>query len=168
MIRPFKKFKLLKTENAQTMVEFALVFPFILLITYGIIEFGRMVFIYASVTNSAREGARYGTATQVGKYGYVQYADCEGIKDAVRTTAFLIEIPDSSITIFYQLGPGTSFATPCATVQGDPDSVSLGDRIKVNVSVQYEPMIGGFLGVHGFTIKSANARTIMKEVEIGN
>jgi len=36
-----------KFENAQTMVEFALVFPLVLLITYGLIEFGRMIYITA-------------------------------------------------------------------------------------------------------------------------
>lgn len=64
-------------RNAQTLVEFALILPLALLLTLGLIEFGRMIFMYAAVTSSAREGARYGAAAGVGVNGMVQYADCK-------------------------------------------------------------------------------------------
>lgn len=166
MISLFKKPANHKKEVAQTFVEFALVFPIILMITYGIIELGRMVFIYASVTNGAREGSRYGSAAGVGDNSIVQYADCAGIKDAVRHTAFLITVPDSNINISYEISPSAGWSTTCATVQSDPSIVQLGDRVLVQVAVQYEPIIGNFLGIHGFTINAANARTILKDVKI--
>ena len=108
MIKSTKKLTWIKNEHAQTMVEFALVFPIVLLITYGIIEFGRWIFIYSAVTGAAREGARYGIAA--GDAGGVpQYADCPGIRAAVRKTAFLVSIPDDNdIDISYDEGPGSS------------------------------------------------------------
>jgi Flp pilus assembly protein TadG len=172
MIKKNRKTSFFRAENAQTMVEFALVFPIILLITYGIIEFGRMMFIYAAVTSSAREGARYGTASSLadidndGNGEIPQYAYCAGIKNAVRRTALLVAIPDSAITITYQLGGASGFTTSCASVQSNPASVKLGDRILVQVSVQFQPMLGNFLGVGSFTINSSNARTILKEIKI--
>jgi Flp pilus assembly protein TadG len=174
MIKKTRKTSFFHTEHAQTMVEFALVFPIILLITYGIMEFGRMVFIYAAVTSSAREGARYGTASGLvdidgdGDGEIQQYAYCAGIKNAVRRTAFLIAIPDSAITITYQLGGASGFTTSCASVQSNPALVKLGDRILVQVSVQFQPMLGNFLGISNFTINTANARTILKEIKLGN
>lgn len=52
--------KLLGQEKAQSMVEFALVLPLLLLILMGIIEFGRIINCHMIIANLAREGARFG------------------------------------------------------------------------------------------------------------
>jgi hypothetical protein len=171
MIKPVKKMTHSKREFAQTMVEFAIVFPILLLITYGIIEFGRMVFIYAAVTGSAREGARYGAAAGDSGGGTPYYADCDGILDAVHRTAFLISIPDEDIDINYDAGPGSSeVASTCeilaTDVANDNDPIDLGDRIIVHVIAQYEPVVGSFLGVSGFPIIAENARTILVNIPV--
>src|SRR4051794_22542529 len=44
--------------RAQSMVEFALVVPLLFLFILGIIEMGYALFVYTSVQNAAREGAR--------------------------------------------------------------------------------------------------------------
>jgi hypothetical protein len=162
MIKPTKKFPKFKLENAQAMLEFALVFPIVLLITYGLIEFGRMIFIYSAVTSSAREGARYGAAA--GKVdGIPQFAYCSKIRDAVRRTAFLITIPDNKIWISYDNGPGLGSVAPTCEAL-NPSNIDLGDRIIVKVIAHYEPMIGRFLGVGGFDITIENARTILVNI----
>jgi len=174
MIKPIKKFTSFRRENAQTMVEFAIVFPIVLLLTYGIIEFGRMVFVYAAVTGAAREGARYGAASAivVDKLGnkVPQYANCGGIRDAVRSKAFLTNIPDGDIHISYDKGPGLSWvATTCEILANDvyldKNPIKLGDRTIVRVRVQFTPWIA-FLGVHPFDIISQNSRTILSKIEI--
>ena len=148
-------------EKAQTMVEFALVFPLVLLITYGIIELGRAVFIYSAVSSAAREGARYGAAAGIGANGTVQYADCQGIKDAVRRTAFLISISDSQINIQYDNGTTIKSSCPPSTNANDPNRIKLGDRIIVTVNAQYRPVIGKFLGISGADIIRKNYRSIL-------
>jgi Flp pilus assembly protein TadG len=151
----FTKNKNTKYEKAQTMVEFALVFPLILLITYGIIEFGRMVFIYAAITSSAREGARYGASA-------LNYDNCGGITQAATKTAFLINNP--TIGIRYDNGPGQGqIAASCASL--DPEDIDRGDRIVVTVSTHYTPWIV-FLGLDGFDITSTNARTILINIPV--
>ena len=52
-----------KKTLAQGIVEFALILPILLLLVLGIIEFGRLIFMYAIVTSSSREAVRYGAAT---------------------------------------------------------------------------------------------------------
>ena len=52
-----------KKGFGQGMVEFALVLPLLLLLVYGVIEAGRLLFIYSAVFTSSREGARYGSAS---------------------------------------------------------------------------------------------------------
>jgi Flp pilus assembly protein TadG len=151
----FTKNKNTKYEKAQTMVEFALVFPLVLLITYGIIEFGRMVFIYAAITSSAREGARYGASA-------LNYDNCGGITQAARKTAFLVNNP--TIGIRYDKGPGQAqIAASCEAL--NPNDISLGDRVIVTVSTHYTPWIV-FLGLSGFDITSRNARTILIDIPV--
>ena len=57
-------FKLRKNEKGQTLVEFAIVLPILLLLVMGIIQFGIIFSAQIALTNAAREGAR---AASVGK-----------------------------------------------------------------------------------------------------
>jgi len=50
----------LSSENGQDLVEYALIFPLLMLLLLGIMEFGIVVQAYDSIANAAREGARYG------------------------------------------------------------------------------------------------------------
>ena len=45
-------------NRGQALVEFALIVPLLLFVVYGLIEAGRAIFIYSSVTNASREAAR--------------------------------------------------------------------------------------------------------------
>ena len=49
-----------KHESGQSLLEFALVIGFLLLLVFGIIDFSRVFFGYATMSNGVREGARYG------------------------------------------------------------------------------------------------------------
>lgn len=52
--------KHLKKENGQSLVEFAIVLPMLLLLVCGIIDFGWLFYNQLSLDNCAREAARYG------------------------------------------------------------------------------------------------------------
>jgi Flp pilus assembly protein TadG len=45
-------------QRSQAMTEFALVAPVLLLLTFGILDFGRALYFYAVAGDAAREGAR--------------------------------------------------------------------------------------------------------------
>jgi Flp pilus assembly protein TadG len=47
-------------RRGQAITEFALVVPTLLLLVLGITEFGRVLIIYTSTINAAREGSRFG------------------------------------------------------------------------------------------------------------
>ena len=49
----------LRDASGATLVEFALCSMLFFTITFGTIEFGRMIFAYNIVSNAAREGVRY-------------------------------------------------------------------------------------------------------------
>lgn len=67
--------KSLRRENGQTLVEFALIAPILFLLLLGIMELGRVIFAYNTISNAAREGARY---------GIIRPEDVTGIEQAAR------------------------------------------------------------------------------------
>jgi Flp pilus assembly protein TadG len=48
----------------QGLVEFALIFPLLILLIVAVFDFGRLVFAYNDITNAAREAARVGIIDQ--------------------------------------------------------------------------------------------------------
>lgn len=47
-----------KRSNGQSLVEFALIFPMLLVLLLGFLDLGRAIFYYSSLTNAVREGTR--------------------------------------------------------------------------------------------------------------
>jgi Flp pilus assembly protein TadG len=50
-----------KPSRGQALVEFALVLPLFLLLLFGLVDVGRVVFINNSLAEAARDGARWGS-----------------------------------------------------------------------------------------------------------
>lgn len=51
-----------RREGGGTLLEAAIVLPLLFMFLFGIIEFGRVFNMYQTMTNAAREGARFGVA----------------------------------------------------------------------------------------------------------
>jgi hypothetical protein len=116
---------------------------------------------------ASREGARYGVA--VGDTaGTPRYADCAGIRDAVRNaTGALVDVPDAQIRISYDDGAGTARTQPCAPHGTGPvaDQIQNLDRVHVEVTVTYQaitPVLGSLIGP--VTVVSVDRRTIVTEI----
>jgi Flp pilus assembly protein TadG len=48
-----------KRDSGQTLVEFALVLPLLVIVLFGMVEFSLVMYNQAMITNAAREGARF-------------------------------------------------------------------------------------------------------------
>ncbi len=57
--------KRLKLQTGSNIVEFALIMPLLLVLVFGIIDFGLALFDKAVITNASREGARAGMVFKV-------------------------------------------------------------------------------------------------------
>jgi len=57
--------KKLKNQRGTAAVEFAIILPLLIIIVFGIIEFGTLLYDKAVITNASREGARAGIVAQV-------------------------------------------------------------------------------------------------------
>jgi hypothetical protein len=151
------------TQNrGQGLVEFALVLPILLLVSFGIIEFGRLLFVYSAVTTAASEAVRYGTAVDDSS-GLPRYADCPGIEAAARRIGSLTNL--TNVAISYDDGPGGSTVASSCNLLNPDDIVGGRDRIVVQVEADYESIVP-FINISR-TFSAESVRTIVKDIELG-
>jgi len=76
----------LGNEKGGAAVEFAVVLPVLLMVVFGIIEFGLLLYNKAMITNASREAARagivYATDTVTGSLDRLNRSELEAIVDA--------------------------------------------------------------------------------------
>jgi Flp pilus assembly protein TadG len=85
-------------EQGQATLEFALVVMFLLLVVFGIVDFSRVFFGYATMSNGVREGARYAV---------VHPNDDAAIEQAARAMMVVIGAPVEISLSFPGLDDGT-------------------------------------------------------------
>ncbi|HUK43637.1 MAG TPA: TadE family protein [Candidatus Bathyarchaeia archaeon] len=61
-----------RRDNGQTLLEFALMAPFLLLLLTGVAELGRAIFYTVEVNNAATAGVQYGAQSQITAQNYAQ------------------------------------------------------------------------------------------------
>ncbi|MBK8418938.1 TadE/TadG family type IV pilus assembly protein [Candidatus Villigracilis saccharophilus] len=160
----------IQKKHAQAMVEFALALPILLILVFGLMETGRLIFIYASTVSAAREAVRYGSAMGRNADNVPLYQDCEGIRRAAQTVGFINSFDDADIQITYDGGIDDDTGAeiplnPANPSCGSFSSVKNGDRIKISVSTQWEPIVS-IVPLEPFTITSTSERTIIASISI--
>lgn len=78
-----------KSVKGQSMVEMAIILPVLLIILFGIIEFGRILGAYVIIQNLARDGVRAGVVGSTNQQ----------IEDQIIANAVLITIDEEDIEI---------------------------------------------------------------------
>jgi Flp pilus assembly protein TadG len=153
-------------ERGQGMVEFALVLPLLLVVMFGLIEAGRLLFIYSVVFTSTREAARYGSAAGYLSGNIYQYQDCSGIRSAAKRVGSIAGIQDANVTITYdRVTPsGVSPLGSCPVGSTGP-RLTLGNRVTVRTTVNYQPLVP-VPNLPSFPIVSVSSRTILKDISI--
>ena len=91
-------------------------------------------------------------------------ADCDGIREAARELAIIVDFADADIIINYDDGTtGNTIETCPIGLQANPDNIGFGDRIEVTVSTTFTsgiPFIGPFLGT--LNVTSTDRRSIFE------
>ena len=146
-------------EKAQAMVEFALAVPIIMVLVLGIFEFGRLIFVYTTITSASREAARYGAGVGSTNAGTFLYNDCNGIRAAALRIGRFAGLKDLDIHIYHDQGPDTTQIEYC---KNPTDSVNFrpDDRISVKVDVVYDPIMP-LVNIPPFIMHSQNSHTIL-------
>ncbi len=155
-----------RSSSGQGIVELALVIPILLFLLLGIIEGARLMFIYASVSAAGQEAARYGSGVGNNSSGIALYNDCDGIRAAATRIGFFAGVTTSDVTISHDSGPeDTHPVRYCTGRIGDLGTQSLGDRIRVEIQVEYSPMVP-IVPIPAIPMHSSNARTILFQVPV--
>lgn len=124
--------------RGQGLVEFALIFPVMILLLLAIFDAGRLVFAYNDMTNAARTGARVAIVDQTPN----------AAQDATISQATSLGLTSGDVTVSY-LAPDLS--GPCAT------PYDLGCVAQIEVTFQWQaitPVIGSILGPISLTTES--------------
>ena len=105
-----------RAPAGQSLVEFALVFPIIILLILGFAEIGRAVFAFNAIANAARQGARVAAVNQLADV--TECDESRPIEDpyephwSMRGCAILagktIGITTSNVSIAYSAPPDTT------------------------------------------------------------
>lgn len=109
------------------MIEVALTLPLVLLVLFGIINFGVALYNKAVITNASREGARLGIA----------YTEDEGQRNAE-----IISLVNSKCATFLITFGGTK---TCTVVPDD--TVDSGETLEVKVDFNFTTVAGKLLGI---------------------
>jgi hypothetical protein len=118
-LRSLRARRLARDDGGQAMAEMALVIPALLLLIFGIIEFGNAWRAYQVITNAAREGVRRAV---MANGGLVDSSDAAvlGIVQDVMT--------DGGLTYsasYVTLSCGDTAGGTCAGMRGTPETVRI-------------------------------------------
>lgn len=137
-----------RPTRGQSLVEFALIFPILILLLVAIFDLGRAVFAYNSITNAAREGARLAIVDQ----------DVTRIKTRATNQASMADknLSDVTVTFLEQASTGSASAITCAPLQ-------IGCVARVQYSTVFRPatpVLSAWLFPSGVTLTATSVEAI--------
>ena len=130
------------SERGQSLVEFGLIIPIVLLIMLGLFDLGRVVFINNSLSDGARNGARH-ASTRPRDTDY-----CAQVDDAVRSATRGQPLTPYTVTFTTLDGDGNTLSTylVCQNGVNGPGRAAMvadeqagpGDRVTVDIGADVQ------------------------------
>ena len=130
-IRPSVSFR---TEKGTSAVEAAFIMPLLLLLTFSMVDFGSLFYVYLALENGVSQASRYGVTGNV----VAGQTRQESIKAAMRQATPTLTIGDGAFS-FSHLRPGQGVWSAGV---GGPNDI---DKVTVNYSwTLLTPLVGSF------------------------
>jgi hypothetical protein len=102
----------LRNQRGSTIVEAAIITPLLLLLTFSIVDFGAMFYVYLALENGVSQATRYGVTGNLkndpAKPG-TPLSRTESMKLAMRQATPTLTIPDSAFAFAHQTPGGTGW-----------------------------------------------------------
>lgn len=157
-----------RDERGQTLVEFGLIIPIVLLLMLGLFDLGRIVFTNNGLSDGARQGARNG-AIDPRAADYCSLVD-EAVRSAIRGQ------PLETYTVTYITVDATGDASGtetgtyliCQDGVNGPDKASLpitagpGDRVRVDLGADLDLALGFIAQATGRSTFNLHAESTMQ------
>jgi Flp pilus assembly protein TadG len=117
-------------ERGQSLIEFAIVLPMVMLLLFGALDLGRGVFTYNTLAQAAREANRVAIVNQTES----------AVKARAIGSAATLGLTTSNVQVCYKRGTSTQAGCGSTTDDCPPATRSVGCLAIVTVSVTYAPM----------------------------
>ena len=168
-----KKSMIIKNQKGASAVEFAIILPLLLVLLFGIIEFGFLLYNKAMITNAAREGARAGIVFDTTRLPQTD-ATCTTCPSCISTPAcssiecVVCRYASEHLVNF---DPSQVITTTAIHLQssGIPESagtIKAGDSLEVTVQYSYDflvfPNLTKLFGGSFANIQNLKAVTVMR------
>ena len=152
----------LKNKKGAAIVEFAIVLPLLIVLVFGIIEFGFLLYDKAMITNACREGARAGIVLNGDGTRPDNTAIRKVVKDSLlKTVQGSCGGKDTSTSLLITFGSDTVEDGDIVIMPPEPrDSLPFGTDLFVSVTYHYD-----FLLLPNFIeglVGNIKAETVMK------
>jgi Flp pilus assembly protein TadG len=146
-----------REDRGAVIVEFALIAPLLLMLVFGIIDFGWMIDRSNVVNNVARDAAR--TASLDGSYADITKVATDELKDIGVTYPG----PSATVTVTCTTPSGTT----CTSADYDTKAVS-GSAVKVTISYKHKWItpVGAICGFFGGGSCTGNTITLTRTSEM--
>jgi len=102
----------LRGEKGTTMVEAAVITPFLLLLTFSIVDFASMFYVYLALENGASQATRYGVTGNTmddPSHPGTALSRADSIKMAMRNATPTMTLPDSAFSFNHMSVGGNSW-----------------------------------------------------------
>jgi Flp pilus assembly protein TadG len=133
-------------RNGVAMIEFAFVLPVLMVLAFGIIEFGLLMYNQQVITNASREGARAG----------IVQASPLPRPDPTYITGVVNAYCASRLVTFGGTG------TPMTDTLGTAPCAAFGNNLTVSVTYSYQWLVISHFVPGLGTTKTLSARTVMR------
>jgi hypothetical protein len=151
MLKELKKDVLLKSQKGAAAVEFAIILPLLLLLIFGIIEFGLFLFNRHVITNAVREAARAGIVVRIPRLSN------EDIETIARKYCqqYLVTFGPVNLQIPSPLLREDESGNPLGVDEDEiPILGGFGDVLIVRATYQYDWLFLSTIGIGSKTIQS--------------
>lgn len=151
--------------SGQSLIEVALMLPFLLLLMIGVIELGRYAYIGILVGNAARAGAEYGIQS------LVKSVDTVGIKNAAVNDFVSNGQPGSSLTVTSSVScgcdsGGTVTTAGCTTATNPTAGSCAAGFWVVTLSVTSSGTFNSLFNYPGIPSSIALSRTAVMRINV--
>ena len=138
-----------REDRGSSLIEFCLISVILVIVLLGVVEMGRMVLVYTTIANAAREGARYaivhGKDQTVSPSGPGDPCTCPDVQTVVKNFAGagLLNTDSLTITVSYPNGDNKA-----------------GSHVSVKVTYPYDPLVNYFGSILNQTLASTSQGVI--------
>ena len=111
----------LRSARGATLIEAAIITPLLLLLTFSIVDFGALLYIYLTLESGVSQATRF-AVTNTATPGMTRE---QSIMNAMRTATPTLTLPDSAFTFSFMAPGASTFTNGAAGGPGDIGKVQV-------------------------------------------